>query len=84
MWNVIKKKQTGDSGVSYFLGLFFWKDRLDPRSAADQSEVSIFRAGWPESLSFPQAFDSTWMKSFALHDEYGYSFPLTTERRFSR
>lgn len=29
----------------------------------DQSAASIFRAGWPESLSFPQAFDSSRMKS---------------------
>lgn len=72
------------SGSATSCGWAFWKDRLEPRSGPDQSEVSIFRAGWPESLSFPQAFDSTWMKSFALQDEYGHYFPLTTERRFNR
>lgn len=70
MWNSQNRRETPGSATSYGWG--FWKDRLEPLASFDQSEVSIFRAGYPESLSFPQAFDSSWMKFFALHDEYGH------------
>ncbi|CAK6965677.1 Hypothetical predicted protein [Scomber scombrus] len=58
------------------------QDRLDPLSAPDQSEVSIFRAGWPQSLSLPASSRLDLNETLSLlRDDYRYFSPLTTERR---